>query len=611
MPTHTCLRVYCRGFAISFAALLVSGALRPPSAFGQTETASVSGRMTDQTGGVVPDVEVEIKNVDTGISQTTKTNGEGFYLFPSLKPGNYLMNVRKQAFRTVSVTGITLNVQENLSRNFVLQVGSSAESITVTADTAAINTTDATVSTVVDRQFAENLPMNGRSFQTLIELTPGVVLTPSTSYDSGQFTVNGQRASSNYWMVDGVGANTGVSTNIPGNGFGGALGSFSVLGGTNSLVSVDALQEFRMQTSTYAPEFGRTPGGQISILTRSGTNQFHGTAFDYLRNDILDASNWFNSSVTPPLPKAKERQNDFGGTFSGPILKDRTFFFFSYEGLRLRLPQTTLSTVPDLLARQNALPALQPYFNAYPVPNGLDNPSTGIAQFNASYSNPASLDAYSLRVDHKVGNRINLFGRYNYSPSSLVQRGRGGFFSLSTVLPSRITIQTGTAGATWVISAAVTNDLRFNYSRANASSSDHLDNFGGAVPLASLPFPSPFTSQNAFFEFAIFSLRNNRLAAGKNERNLQRQINVVDTLSMQKGSHGLKLGFDFRRLSPLEDPSTYAQNAIFRNVLSAENGNLRFAQLGSLLSQCAPAPIPAAIVAWSPGSRFIHMGALD
>src|SRR6266700_3983271 len=206
--------------------------------------------------------------------------------------------------------------------------------------------------------------MNGRRFQTLIQLTPGVVLTASNVADSGQFSVNGQRAASNYWMVDGVSANIGVSTQFPGNGTGGALAGFSALGGTNSLVSVDALQEFRIQTSTYAPEFGRTPGGQISIVTRSGTNQFHGTAFDYLRNDIFDANDWFADNKR--LPKAKDRQNDFGGTFSGPILKDRTFFFFSYEGLRLRLPQTTLTTVPDLGARNSATPALQPYLNAFP-----------------------------------------------------------------------------------------------------------------------------------------------------------------------------------------------------------------------------------------------------
>ena len=167
-----------------------------------------------------------------------------------------------------------------------------------------VNTESAAVSTVVNRQFAENLPLNGRSFQSLIDLTPGVVVTPSNGYDDGQFSVNGQRTDSNYWMVDGVSANIGISVANPSSGLAGALGSFSVLGGTNSLVSVDALQEFRIQTSNFAPEFGRTPGAQISIVTRSGTNRFHGTAFDYFRNDILDANNWFADK-----PDCRSREN--------------------------------------------------------------------------------------------------------------------------------------------------------------------------------------------------------------------------------------------------------------------------------------------------------------
>src|SRR5208282_3614802 len=178
--------------------------------------------------------------------------------------------------------------------------------------------------------------------------------------------------------------------------------------GTNSLVSIDAMQEFRIQTSTYAPEFGRTPGAQISIVTRSGTNRFHGTAFDYLRNDILDANDWFADHYG--LPKPEERQNDFGGTLGGPIVKGRTFFFFSYEGLRLRLPQVVQSNVPDLLARQNASPATQPFLNAFPLPTPgtPDNTASGIAQFNASFSNSSALDAYSLRVDHKLNDKLTL-----------------------------------------------------------------------------------------------------------------------------------------------------------------------------------------------------------
>lgn len=209
------------------------------------------------------------------------------------------------------------------------------------------------MSTVVDRHFADNLPLNGRSFQTLIMLTPGVVVTQTAFDDQRQFSVNGQRADANYFTVDGASANFGVTGYFPlVQAGGGALPALSVSGGTNSLVSVDAMEEFRVQTSSFAPEFGRTPGGQISIVTRSGTNDFHGTLFEYFRNDVLDARDWFVNYNN--LPKPKERQNDFGGVFGGPILKDKTFFFFSYEGLRLRQPSTQQTAVPDNASRQQA-----------------------------------------------------------------------------------------------------------------------------------------------------------------------------------------------------------------------------------------------------------------
>jgi hypothetical protein len=546
----------------------------------QSTNASVTGYITDPTKAVIAGAKVIVINVGTNIRYEATTNNAGSYDVTNLPPGPYRIEVEKPGFKTVVKSDLVLHVQNTAAVNFEMAIGSASEIVTVTAGGLVINTTDATVSTVIDRQFAENLPMNGRSFQTLIELTPGVVLTASNAEDNGQFSVNGQRAVSNYWMVDGVSANVGIGFGAgpdPGNGLGGALGSFSAMGGTNSLVSVDAMQEFRIQTSTYAPEFGRTPGGQISIVTRSGVNQFHGTAFDYLRNDEFDANNWFNNFVTPPLPKARERQNDFGGTFGGPILKDKTFFFFSYEGLRLRLPQTAITTVPDLGARKNAIPALQPFLNAFPLPNGPDNLTTGVAQFNSSFSNPSTLDAYSLRVDHKLNDRLNLFGRYDYSPFQVTLRGNGG--SLSQVSPTRSTTQTATLGATLVISPKVSNDLRFNYSRMNVFKHSDLDNFGGALPLASLPFPSPFTAQNGLFAANIFSLTQGGLAVGQNGQHLQRQINVVDSLSIQRGSHSLKFGVDYRRLSPLSRPSTYLQEAIFNDVPSAENGNLLFSNI--------------------------------
>jgi hypothetical protein len=594
--------------------LLVVCLLVSLPAVAQSPNGTINGLVLDPSGRVIAEADITIVNDSTGVQYFGKTNAEGIYVVRNLPPGPYRLQVSKIGFKTLIKPDIVLNVQDAVAINFTLPIGAVSETVTVEGGAPLVNTQSAVVSTVVDRQFAENLPMNGRSFQTLIYLTPGVVVTPSNASDGGQFSVNGQRASSNYWMVDGVSANIGVSASFnPGNGLGGTLGSFSALGGTNSLVSVDAMQEFRIQTSTYAPEFGRTPGAQISIVTRSGTNQFHGTVFDYFRNDALDANDWF--AHNEGLPKPEERQNDFGGTFSGPILKDRTFFFFSYEGLRLRLPQVAIDTVPDASftpggttnARGNAIPAMQPFLNAFPLPNpnspeifvacspatdptcppsGLQ--ATGTAQFKASYSNAASLDAYSLRIDHQLSSKLSLFGRYDYSPSDLIDRAGSPGDALSVVQPERVTTQTATVGATWSATPAMTNDLRFNYSRTNASSYSYLDNFGGAVPPTSLPLPSPFTVQDSAFQLLIFPLEGGQgLTAGRIQQVVERQYNVIESLAVQKGQHSLKFGVDFRGLSPVYLPRVYVQEPLFLSLPSAIAGS----PLATLVSSGAGATL--------------------
>ena len=329
--------------ALSIFFFLAAGIISPAHA--QTETGTIYGSITDPAGAVVANATVRLIDADRGAQSEVATGTTGFYSFASVRPGHYRMEVEKSGFKQVRLTGITVNVQDNLEENFKLSIGAASESVEVTADMVNVNTTDGTVSTVVDRHFAENLPLNGRSFQTLIMLTPGVVVTPTAFDDQGQFSVNGQRADANYFTIDGVSANFGVTGYSPlVQSASGALPALSVAGGTNSLVSVDAMQEFRIQTSTFAPEFGRTPGGQISIVTRSGTNAFHGTAFEYFRNDVLDSNNWFSNFNH--LRKPEERQNVFGGVFGGPLIKDKTFFFFSYEGLRLRQPLTQETIVP-------------------------------------------------------------------------------------------------------------------------------------------------------------------------------------------------------------------------------------------------------------------------
>jgi len=433
------------------------------------------------------------------------------------------------------------------------------------------------VGTVVNRQFAENLPLNGRSFQTLIALTPGTVVTKANFSEQGQFSVNGQRANANYFTVDGVSASTGVSAGLNlAQSAGGALPALSAAGGTSSLVSVDALQEFRIQTSTFAPEFGRTPGAQISIITRSGTNQFHGTLFDYLRNDAFDANDWFANANR--LSKPKERQNDFGGTFSGPLLlprfgegghqpgyngRNRTFFFFNYEALRLRLPQTAITSVPSLAVRQAAPTQIQPFLNAYPVPNGAVF-ANGFAGFAATYSDPSTLNATSIRLDHTINPKLTLFGRYNYAPSVTTQRGVGNS-AVNVLGDSNFKTQTATVGATQGLTSGISNEIRANYSKSEGGNIFRLDSLGGAVPPpGSVVFPSFASPQDSLFSLSITG--GQALRVGKNATNVQRQFNLVDNLSVSKGSHQVKVGVDYRWLSPIGGPRAYNQAATFSSI---------------------------------------------
>src|SRR6201996_5218350 len=354
----------------------------------QSASASIGGTVTDPTGFVIAGATVRLIDADRGTQTEVATGHGGFYNFANVRPGHYRMEIEKTGFKLSRLTGVTVNVQDNLEQDFRLVVGPVSDSVTVEASAVNVDTTDGTVSTVVDSHLIDNLPLNGRSFQTLLMLTPGAVVTATAFDDQGQFSVNGQRADANYTTVDGVSANFGVTGYFPlVQTAGGALPALTVSGGTNSLVSVDAMQEFRVQTSSFAPEYGRTPGGQLSIVTRSGANAFHGTAFEYFRNSVLDANDWFVNYNH--LAKPAEQQNDFGGVFSGPIIKDKTFFFFSYEGLRLRQPLTLQTFVQDNEARQQAPPAMQPYLNAYPVPKGAASLNNGSAPFNASYSDPS------------------------------------------------------------------------------------------------------------------------------------------------------------------------------------------------------------------------------
>lgn len=560
---------------------------------GQSTNASLTGRLTDPAQALIVAARVTAISATRSVRYETSTNDAGEYHLANLPPDRYDLEIEKSGFKKLVKPNVILHVQDTLRIDLELTIGDVAEIVTVEAGAPVLNTESPSVSTVVNKTFVENIPLNGRSFQNLLALTPGVVLTATSQNDQGQFSVNGQRADANYFTVDGVSANFGV-TGAPTlvQTAGGSLPALSASGGTNSLASVDAIQEFRVQTSSFAPEFGRTPGGQISIATRSGTNAFHGTLFEYFRNTVLDARDWFVNANN--LPKPEQRQNDFGGVIGGPLRKDKTFFFFSYEGLRLRQPSSLQTAVPDNASRQAAPAASQPYLNAFPIANGPAL-GAGLAQFNASFSNPSTLNATSIRLDHAANSKVNLFARYNYSPSSVEQRGpffaSGRVLSTTNVMSS--SIHTFTTGLTHLITPGISNEVRANYSNNRVTINYVMDNFGGAIPLPdSLLFPAPFTSADSLFLFIVAGA--GQYAHGKQGVNEQRQINMLDNLSVIKGSHQLKFGVDYRWLAPFTSPFGYRHFFFFSGVNAnpggALSGTVSFAQPtafrgSSLLSQ--------------------------
>ncbi len=535
----------------------ISTCLLTKGAFAQS--AELSGQVSDPSKAVIPNSSIDLLNLEMHTSRTTVTNKDGLYDVPNLMPGHYQMTVQAPGFVTEVVQNIKVDVAAKISRNFVLKVGQVSQSVTVNGSGLNMNTTDANVSTVVDRQFVKNLPLNGRSFQSLMTLAPGVLVVPSSGPgQSGELSVNGQRTESNYFMVDGVSADTGASVSSSGTtgaGFTGATPGETALGTTQSLVSIDALQEFRAITSTYSAEYGRTAGGQFELITRSGTNQYHGTAFDYLRNDALDANSWFNGYTNhPPLAKQALRQNDFGGTLGGfidiPHLyngRDKTFFFFSYEGLRLINPSPSqLYEVPSNYLRQAAPAALKPFLSAFPVSSQPDN-GDGLSYYNAGYSAPSSIDTSSIRIDQSFSDNFKIFGRYSDSPSSSTARQPTDLAQVNATVRN---VKTLTLGSTNVFGPTMDNEFRFNVTGNDYQSNRYLDNFGGATPITLANIPG--LQSNSWLTFFLFyDLYPYYLLEPQSNR--ERQINAVDTFTRNLGRHSLKFGVDYRRLVVSEE----------------------------------------------------------
>src|SRR2546422_2536049 len=381
------------------------------TAYPQTVGASLQGTLFDPSGAVVPGVPIEIRSVDKGSVHTITTDERGSYRDPLLLPGAYELRVSLPGFQTMVLKGIQLTVGQDAVLDVRLEIAKSDQQVNVTADAPSIDLASGALSGTVDRRQMNDLPLNGRSFQQLALLQPGVNAAVAAGSDvvggRGQkISINGARPEHSSFLLDGSDINN-VYNKTPGS-----------VGGV--LLGVETVQEFQVLTNAYSAEFGRSAGGVINAVTRSGENTIHGSAFEFLRNSALDAKNFFDP-LSNPIPPFK--RNQFGATVGGPIRRDKTFFFGAYEGLIERLGISGLTSVPDENARQGILPgrprvtlhpAIPPLIDTFfPSPNGR-NLGGGAAEYLFSRSQPTNEHFAQGRIDHQFSERNRIFGRYTF-----------------------------------------------------------------------------------------------------------------------------------------------------------------------------------------------------
>ena len=542
------------------------------SVHAQVSTACISGEVKDEMGARLPSVAIKLLNLQTGNENTATTDMAGEFLIPGVLPGLYSMQVQRDGFAAVHLTGLSLNVGE--SRQFVIKLRLSTveQTVEVNAGGQSLDTEDAQMTTVVDSNLVQNLPLNGRSFQDLIAMTPGSVsVSPQLPRGSG-FSVNGQPADTNTYLVDGISANYGsgrldADLKVP------AAGQFAAvtsLGTTHGLVALEALQEFRVVASTASAEYGSAPGGQFSLLTRQGTNQIHGTAFGYLRNSNFDAADWFEGYNAHALYHRSllfYDQKDAGGSLGIP-LSLRTQLFGSYERMNVRQRTAPLvQYLPDHLS--NAPAAIRSAFAAFtgysfPFPGDSNDP-TLVEFLGFQPSPPSFVKSLDTRIDQAFGSHLSGFLRFGDTPSGSESTN---ILTMTETMPSN---QSFTMGLDGQISSQAGNEFRVGWSRggSNTVSTIFPELQYTSVPEPGWPtvdLPAALGSPGAYRDTrSVLFMRiegiGDTSAWTDGGSSALRQIAIRDAFSLQRGPHLIQVGVDVRSLHSAVRPAPWTIEA--------------------------------------------------
>ena len=500
-------------------------------------TASISGTVTDSTGGVIPGATVRATSEETGISREVQTGARGSYRISELGLGLYSIEAQVAGFQTEVRRGIRLTVGGQAVVDMQLRVGAVSERVEVTAEAPLVQTKDSAISYLVDEDTMRDLPLNGRSYTQLAILQPNVM--PNNNYSKNvtsgtglNLVVQGQRPGANLFLMDGTEANDYVGK-TPGGVAGVTLG-------------VEAIREFNLLTGNYSAEFGHFLGGVVNVATRSGTNDFHGNVFAFHRNSVLDAKNFFDK-LEDPIPPFK--RNNFGGTFGGPIVKERAFFFANYEALRERKSNTVIVRVPNEAAHRGNLPsgpvtvnpAILPLLNAWPLPNGRDY-GDGTGELIGNPLSSSGDDYIMFRTDFHLSDSHSLFGRYTIDDSYMdVPESPPTFLS-----HNKGRLQFLTLSETAIVNPTTLNVLSLGFNRTGGSltSSDIVS------------FPTGYSFMKEVDKLGSWTIRSPSMQQGVGTSGTRREhprywfltvYEISDKVSRQQGAHSLTMGGTFKQ----------------------------------------------------------------